>query len=525
MKRLITIFFLFFCFASFAQNSKAVMAAFEKAKKSNSAEAYTQFIKKYPTSSFSAEAKKLRTGLDKIEIVISSFLGNEKRNFYGNLAPTKMDTIWKVYLGEAVSPAYGEQKVWAGAGWTGQPLFIREAGQEYLIQGAFDCKLKKIDAKTGRLVWEYKFDDILKGSPTLWVNNNAENKEDRYVIIQGSRLGVGKTKETPIVTSLRAVSYISGKELWKMNVKPTASYSRDVDGSCLVINDTAYLALENSLFTVWDPDYKNGTMKDGFVQPKIYKEIQYYTDADVKFHGDDICAEASPTLINRRIFTPSGTGWVYGYNMDLGKNDWEYFIGTDLNGSLPATSDGCILVAVEKQYMPGRGGVMKLDPSKPLKDAVVWYYPTENKKWYHWEGGLIGSVTVNDAYVGENDLHLAVFLDVAGYLTVVDHRSVNYSIKELGPDDKTAFPTPKVIAKIPLEGTIATPIIVGDKIIAPTDKGLFLFQLVFDKSGNAELKLLDKSIGPIDFDASPIAVDGKIYITGRNGYMYCLGNK
>ena len=83
---------------------------------------------------------------DNIEILISTFLGNSSRNYYGNKAPENLNPVWKLYLGEGVSPAYGKQKVWKGAGWTGQPLLVRENNELFLIQGAFDYNLKKIKA-------------------------------------------------------------------------------------------------------------------------------------------------------------------------------------------------------------------------------------------------------------------------------------------------------------------------------------------------------------------------------------------
>lgn len=49
------------------------------------------------------------------------------------------------------------------AGWTGQPLLIKENGEPYLIQGASNHH-KKIRAKTGKLIWQYKFDDVIKGT-------------------------------------------------------------------------------------------------------------------------------------------------------------------------------------------------------------------------------------------------------------------------------------------------------------------------------------------------------------------------
>ena len=456
-----------------------------------------------------------------IEVLISTFLGNEKRNFYGNEAPNKLDSVWKIYLGEGISPAYGKDKVWKGAGWTGQPLLVREDGELYLIQGAFDYHLKKIHAKTGKLVWQYKFEDILKGTGTIWVDKKAKNPENKYIIMQGSRLGFWNSHDDKYIPSFRAISYMTGKELWRMNVKKTACYSRDVDGSAVVVDTLAYLALENGIFTVFSPAPKYKERLDGVVQPKILQEITYYTKKDIKLHGDDLVSESSPTVLNDRVFTLSGTGRIYGYNLKTRKNDWEYYIGTDLNGSAPATDDGCLLIPVEKQYMPGSGGVMKIDPSKTGHESVVWFYPTPNKKWYHWEGGIIGSVSCNDAYVNDNEDHFAVFLDVTGELTVLDHQKTEKKKTVLGPDSTTWFKTPKLVAKANIPGTISTPIIVKDKIIATTDDGLYLYQLVKRKK-KYELKLLDKVQG-LEIDATPIVWDKKIYIAVRDGYMYCFG--
>lgn len=456
------------------------------------------------------------------EVVIGTYLGNEQRNYYGNEAPEKLDLIWKLYLGEGISPAYGNPlKTWKGAGWTGQPLYIREETGDYLILGAFDYNLKKIKAETGEIVWEYRFDDIIKGTGTFWENKNDTNIESRYMIIQGSRLGYWNNINDKYIPSLRAISYLTGKELWRLNSKRTKSYSRDVDGSALVINDTAYLALENGLFTVFDPDPGNIELTDGRLQPKIHKEIKYYTDYDVKFHKNDVVSESSPSILNGVIYTASGSGRVYGYDIKSGKNVWEFYTGTDMDGSPAVTYDNCIMVSVEKQHMPGQGGVLKLDPSKPPEKAVVWYFPTENKKWFHWEGGIIGSVAVNDTYVGKDDVHIAAFIDVAGHLYIVQHDEIDPTKTAIAPDAKTKYPTPKLLFDEKIEGTISTPIIVKDKIVAATDKGLFLYKIDLK---NNKLILLDH-IPDMEIDATPIAVDGKIYIACRDGFLYCFGEK
>jgi len=457
-----------------------------------------------------------------IEILISSFLGNQTRNFYGNKAPNKLKTIWKLYLGEGISPAYGKEKVWKGAGWTGQPLLIKENNELFLIQGAFDYNLKKINANTGEVIWQYKFDDILKGTGTILENKKATNFKNKYIILQGSRFGYWNNFNDKYIPSFRAISYITGKELWRLNVKKTDCYSRDVDGSAIIVNDTAYLALENGIFTVFNPDPKKQKMLDGKLQPEVFQEIKYYTDKDIKLHGNDLVSESSPTLLNNRIFTLSGTGRIYGYNLKTKKNDWEFYIGSDLNGSAPATNDNCLLIPVEKQYIEGNGGVMKIDPSKPKNERVVWYYPTQNKKWYHWDGGIIGSVTCNDYYISDNEKHFAVFLDITGELTIVDHKSIDKNKMVFGPNNKTKYPTPKLIAKTKIPGTISTPIIINDKIIAATDNGIYLYRLAKNKDNSYKLLLLDK-VNDLEIDATPIVWNRRVYIASRNGYMYCFG--
>jgi len=104
--------------------------------------------------------------------VIKTFLGNWQRNFYGENPPEKLDVVWKHYLGkgETVISRNIGTKEWAGAGWTGQPLLVKENNELFLIQGAYDHNLKKINAETGELVWQYKFDDVIKGTGTIWVN-------------------------------------------------------------------------------------------------------------------------------------------------------------------------------------------------------------------------------------------------------------------------------------------------------------------------------------------------------------------
>jgi len=453
--------------------------------------------------------------------IIETFLGNSQRNYYGKNAPDTLGIIWKHYLGkgETVISRKAGSRIWAGAGWTGQPLLVKEKGKLYLIQGAYDHHLKKINAETGKLVWQYEFDDVVKGTGTLWMNNNSETQENSIVILQGSRLGVGNYLDTKHIPSYRAISYFTGKELWRMDQKWTHSYSRDVDGSALILNDTAYLGLENSYFTVFDPNFKNGKMINGMFQPDIIQERKLYTLDDVRNHRNNVVTESSPSLLNNRIYIASGSGHIWGYNLETRELDWDFYIGSDIDGSAIVSSDSNLLVSVEKQYINGKGGIFKLNPAKKPKNAAVWYFPVEDKDFAGWEGGVIGSVGINDNYINSDQTHLAAFVGIDNYLYIVDHKSIDSTQTVLGPDSITVYNTPKLVYRKKIGPSISTPIFVDDKLIVAGYWGIHLFK--YDENNTFEL--IEKRKG--SFESTPIVWDNKIYIASRDGYLYCLGLK
>jgi outer membrane protein assembly factor BamB len=456
---------------------------------------------------------------DSVEIIIPTFLGNTQRNFYGKNPPGALEIKWKHYLGKGktvISRKIGE-KEWKGAGWTGQPLLIKEKDELFIIQGAYDHNLKKIAAADGDIVWEYEYDDVIKGTGTLWYEPGYPEPENRLVILQGSRLGVGNYLDSDHIPSYRAVSYFTGEELWRHDVKWTHSYSRDVDGSALVLNDTAYLGLENSLFTVFNPDYKDASRKNGMLQPQIYQQIRLYDMPDVRKHDNNVVTESSPSLLNNHIYVASGAGHVYGYNLETREIDWDFYIGSDMDGSPIVTSDSCLLVSVEKQYIEGKGGAYKLDPSKPPEKSVVWYFPTDSTSLLNWKGGIIGSVGINDRYTGKNE-KLAAFVGLDGYLYVVNHNKIHPRRKVLGPDGSTSYPAPSLVYKRKVGPSIATPVFYENKLLVPTYNGLYMFG--YDQ----EYKFVLKDKFPASFEATPVAYNGCIYIASRNGYLYCFSD-
>jgi outer membrane protein assembly factor BamB len=451
-----------------------------------------------------------------VKIINQTYLSNEKRNYYGDKLPSKLEVIWQLNLGGGPTQVGATKKHWSGAGWTGQPLMVLENGRKYIIQGAFDHRLKKIDYETGEVIWQYRFDDVVKGTGSLWINHKADSLKDRLVILQGTR--AGSIMGSPVVDCYRGISYFTGEELWRMNSPRTACYSRDVDGSALLINDTAYLALETGIFAVFNPDRRAGSLREGLFQPHCYRfKDTLYRPKDAQSHGGNLVSEASPARLRDHVYIASGSGRVWGYNMYEQKMDWEYFIGSDIDGSPVVTDDSCLLISVEKQFIAGQGGILKIDPSKNPEDATVWYLPTGNQRFVTWDGGVIGSAATNEATRSKNQPHIGAAVAIDGYTYVFDLNKIDSSKKVKLFDAKTEAATPLIYFKYKTGPSISTPIIVGNRLAVPCYEKFYLFEF----NDKMEFKLLDTM--NFSAEATPFCDNGRIFVASRNGYLYCLG--
>lgn len=449
----------------------------------------------------------------------ASFLHNSYRNYYGDSLPDKLQVIWKCYLGVGTTKVGKEVKKWGGAGWTGQPLMIEENGKKYLIQGAYDHRLKKIDAATGKIVWQYMFDDVLKGTGSVWLNTKAKTKEEACYILQGSR--AGKSIYSGAVYSYRAVSFYSGKEAWRHNSTKTRSYSRDVDASALLVGDTAYIGLENGIFTVFNPNPAQAIQKDSFKIPQVYKDSDtLFLKSDIAGHGGNLVTESSPCRIGNHVYIASGSGHIWGYNTQTQKIDWSFFIGSDIDGSPIVTADSCLLISVEKQHIKGPGGVLKLNPRKQGKAAIVWYFPTPNWRFVTWKGGLIGSVSTNDAYPNDSLPSIAAFTAIDGSFYVINPMQLDTTGAEaLLFDGVSKVPKPQLLFQYSTGPSISTPIIIKNRILAATYWGTYLFK--FDAKGCFDVQARAENIRG---ESTPFVDQGRIFVASRDGNLYCLGD-
>lgn len=455
------------------------------------------------------------------DVLIPTFLGNSQRNYYGNEAPNRLELIWKQNLGTGYTVVANEKHAWSGCGWTGQPLLVRENGKLMLIQGAYDHHLKKIDAADGHIVWQYLFDDVIKGTGTILYRPLEKNIHENLLVLQGSRRGTENSMGSPKIYSFRAVSFTTGEEIWRLNVPRTPSYSRDVDASALVISDTIYIPLENATLTILKNDAEARNCDDGFCHPQILSSHVLYTTMDCQRHNGNLVAESSPARLGDHLYISAGSGHVYGYDLNRQSVDWDFFIGSDMDGSVVITSDSCLLVSVEKQYIPGHGGVFKLNPARPPSEAVVWYFPVPDFQLGGWQGGVIGSCSVNDQTRLPDDPLLAAFTGINGFVYVVDYSQIDTtSIPVWGPMLKRQYPTPKMVFQFKIGSSISTPLLVKDKLIAAGYGGVYLFKMGPDHG----FTLLDHVPGR-PFEATPVVWDRRIYSGSRDGYLYCFGEK
>ena len=482
---------------------------------------------------------EVRPTIPETELLIPTYLGNAQRRFYGRGQPETLQLLNRFYLGSGISIVGATADTWSGAGWTGQPTIVRDRGTLYLTIGAYDHSLRKLDLATMQVIWRYEFDDILKGSASIYIDETAP-EDDRLVILQGSRYGVNNTLTTPNpVPSFRAISFRTGRELWRLNIRLTDSYSRDNDSSAIDLgNGQLFNVGENAIGYFLNASAARASQQDGIKQPQILQELKLYEDADIaKYHGN-LVAEASPAIWQNRIYIASGGGRIYGIDIASRNVVWRFHAGGDLNGSIAIARDGKLFATVDREKVPGLGGAFKLDPARPDPDCVEWFMPTLDRGYADWEGGITASVALNDEYKSAETPPLFATSSVDGNLYLGSQTETSGTA--FGPLNDRRYPTPKILATYPIGASISTPIFTdGNRLIAAGYGGIHLFQIAFDvatrgvdsiaktASGTSgtryrlTLKLLDHVAG--SFESTPIVWDGKIYICSRDGWLYAFG--
>ena len=339
----------------------------------------------------------------------------------------------------------------------------------------------------------------------------------------------------------RAVTFGSGKELWRLPVPQTACYSRDCDGSGFFLDGRQYIGVESGWMYALDPlqtERWNGQ------KPQIVAQRLLLGDARAASHDGNLVLESSASVLGRRIYISSGAGHVYGMRRSDLAVEWDYFIGSDLDGTAVPTRRGKLLVPVEKQYIKGHGGVLCLDPSKPPEQGHRLVLPHRRPQGRGVEGRphRLRAPSTTSTTATARLPALTAFNAIDGYLHVVSQDTMSGQLVK-GPNLEPGLQTPVEVARLWNGGAISTPLLFGDTLIAAAyDQRVHLYHLAFTPSeegrrGRAaerqrRRQVLAVSVTETDqffagggFESTPTLWNGRVYVGCRDGWFYCLGDK
>lgn len=498
-----------------------------------------------PAASFPAVPPAPKPDLEGDGVKVGTFLGTYSRRFYGlGPVPERLELIWKVRLGSGWSSGKFDDDPpgeWRGSGWTGQPSLVVDGGRPYLIVSAYDYNLRKVDATTGEVVWKYQFDDIIKSSPSVFQNPAPGAEDDKYIVLAGSRRGYPYKLADGRVAPYRALTFGSGRELWRLPVPQTACYSRDCDGSGFFLDGRQYIGVESGYLYALDP-FTTEPWGDVYRTPKIVAAAELLGDERAASHEGNLVLEASAAALGDRLYISSGAGHVYGLRRSDLAVVWDYFVGADMDGSPIPTRRDRLLVSVEKEYIKGKGGVLCLNPGLPAGQATEWFLPTGNRTVGEWRGGVIGSCAVNDEYNDDGARPaLAAVNALDGYLHVFSQDTLAAETVK-GPNLEPEFATPLRVGRVWNGGSISTPLFLGDAIIsAGYDQRVHLYRITYSPaqaddegalpSANGDGRYWTVSISETAqflagdaFESTPTIWNGRLYIGSRDGWFYCLGD-
>lgn len=456
---------------------------------------------------------------DSIVLTYPTYLGGPRRDAAGvGAGPDSLDLIWKLEIGSGTTTLPdGRSVTWSGTGWTGQPTLTMDHEVPWLVVGGYDHGLRRINAVDGTVLWRAGLDDVIKATNTVY-HDPRRPAGDRVVVVTGSRRGSDLEIGDPAIAPLRAFSFATGAELWRLPIPRTENYSQDVDASPLWLDGRLIAAIEPGYVLAIDPeDLSPGP--GGHPMPSVIASSPaLWFPGDVALHaqegGSNLVLEGSPAVLDDRIYIASSSGHVYGLNRKSLAIEWDFNAGGDIDSTVAVTPEGRLLVGMERQYVD-HGGTYLLDPEKPPGEAVVWFFRTQDHGIAEWSGGVVGSVALHPS------APLAAFCSVDGSVYMVRTDVIDGA--NTGPDGVTEYPRPKVVFTGYVGGSISTPAMVDDRMVAVGfDDTVHLYSIGTEETGYVVTEIdTFTSDGP--FESTPLICDGRVYVGCRDGYLYCLG--
>jgi outer membrane protein assembly factor BamB len=321
------------------------------------------------------------------------FRGNPTRTYYGEgPVPQSPEVLWR-FPDSAMcgnSPVGGEDKVWCGSGWTGQPLvWERPDGITEVIFGAYDKRIHFVDAATGeRTRPDFNMGDIIKGTPTL-------DPDGFPLVYSGSR-----SSRFRVV----AIDRADPTELWGLEASAVDGiWNNDWDSNPVIVDDYLYVGGENSWFFIIKLNRGYDAAGMVTVDPQLVFSMPAWTDELRNAIGNDQSVENSPAVFENRVYFANSAGRVVGLDVsDIAAGNvsivFDFWTGDDTDATIVIDEDGMLYVSSHSDHDTARsaelGYFMKLDPYQP-EDPVVWSIPLPNS------GGVAGGIWATPALFGD----------------------------------------------------------------------------------------------------------------------------
>ena len=434
---------------------------------------------------------------------VLTFRGSPTRSWYGTgPVPRNPRLLWRYPQHSdmcAESSYHGEIVRWCGTGWTGQTAVFERNGRTWLVFGAFDNNVHFLDAATGQqLLPQFETGDLIKTSVTI-------DPDEFPLAYFGSRDNYFR-----IVAFDRA----EPTELWRLgayDVSPTL-WNDDWDSSPLVIDDHLFLGGENSRFFV--VRLNRGYDADGLVTvaPELLFhwagwDDQLLADLEEPDEGHfNVAIESSPAIWENTLYFANSGGLVTGWDISgldegiMPEQVFRFWAGDDIDATPVVDAEGFLYLGVEYEERDTAraaevGQLVKLDPSRP-DDPIVWsvHDPSEVPQRGVWSTPVVW-----------RDVVFAT--THTGRFWGVDRQTGEIRWQKLFNDLLWS-----------------SPIVIDETLILADGAGRITAYDVRDTSVEPPMIWQMQVGNEWRFESSPAMWDGVIYVGGRSGAMYAVGD-
>ncbi len=428
---------------------------------------------------------------------LTMFRGSPTRTFHGTgPVPLDPEVLWRFPEAPMCgsSPVGGEDKVWCGTGWTGQPVvWERPDGVTEVIFGAFDKQVHFLDAATGeRTRPDFAVGDIVKGSvvldpdgfPLLYVGSRA----NRYMVVALDR-------EVPTEIWSLPSNYVKGR------------WNNDWDSSAVIHNGYLLEGGENSWWFAVELNRSFGA--DGLVtvEPEVVATIPAWSDETLGAIGDQQSIESSTAVFNDTAYFGNGAGRVVGVDLSglaSGSADivLDFWTGDDVDSTIVIDEAGMLYVTPQIDLATARaaevGQLVKLDPGRP-DDPVVWSVEIPSV------GAATGGAWATPALY-EGMLYLPTN---PGELLAVDTATGDVVWRDgVG------------------HHAWSSPVVVDDSLIVAVNCGADPALRAYDISDpRRPAATWEIPVAGGCLESTPAAWNGRMYVGSRDGYFYAIGDR